>query len=111
MTRSRSVSYLFYVLPFVLVVVAAFGSVRYYRDDQCKQQKHAAEQLRAVVIKATEPQPSGTPLDLTKAEGFDKLDPVTQTWARSVQQMISSRPSSTSSVRDTLLAVIPPVTC
>lgn len=100
--------------PYLLVVAVGFLGLRgaeHESHQRCLDRQADRAVLRQVVEIST--QTSGTTsMDLTKVPGFDELDQHTQDYLRSLSELLTSAgPTSRQSLRDQLLAKLPPITC
>lgn len=125
---------LFVVGPYLLVILVGVLGFRALEGQQADLKSESVSRcfdrqadrtvLRKLVELATTPSAGGGVGDLTKLDGFDELDPATQRFFENIvsgmRQATSSSdptdPSSSTSIppqtlKDRLLAEIPPVDC
>lgn len=103
--------WLLIVVPYLLIVaVATWAGVQYQHslDIGCHRQRDDRTALRALVVKAY--QPSSPGLDLATIQGFDELDPATQSYLRNLSAAINAGGNTANREQDAL-ATIPPITC
>lgn len=100
-------------IVFVLLTLslsAAFWVNEHQNEVSCENQKDNRQVITQVVILATEPSPAGA-LDFTAVPGFSNVDPETQAYLIALGTALDGRQDDEPSIRDRLLAAIPPITC
>lgn len=104
--------YLLVVGPYLALVIVGFLGFRILetqRNTECDGRRDGREVLRELVVQATSP---GQSVDLTKVPGFDGLDEATQVYLENVSASLNrGTPSDQQTVRDRLLALVPPIDC
>jgi len=98
---------------YALIILVGFAGFRKIEDDRaesCQSTKAGRAALRTVIDIATTP--SGGPVDLTKIEGFDQLDPSTQAYLSNLSAALTrANMPGQPTLHDRLLAQAPPIDC